>query len=439
MANKMKSRLARVVYFSVVTLLLGACATGPIKQSGPGEKLTSERPLEKIDIARLNQKFQLRLNQLQEEKGFPGATAAYALPSGYVAGFATGMADKEVGLVMQPHMLMLSASIGKSYVAAVLSQLADEGLLSFDDPLSKWLGERPWFDRLPNARQITIAHLLSHSAGVPDWVYAQSFYDYIEKVKDSRSMDDALPPEKLISFILDAEPPFPVGQGYSYSDTGFLLLGLVIEEVTQRDYYDVVTSRLLEPLELTDTLPANRRDIPNLSQGYGAANNKFGMSEFVIEDGLMTHHPGTEWTGGGLVSTAPDLVRWFSALFGTDVAGSDYASRVKDNAATNSANTKYPAEGYGLGIEMIDTKWGCAFAHSGWTLHYLSYVIYYVNPGVSVSVMVNTDNPEYIAPHTGDIGRLRKELDEVLYDTMTNGLTSGVNSNPTPPVSCQQL
>ncbi len=411
-----------------IAIFLFACSpdTGSRGDAGSvasGEtKVTTAVPLDNREIAELNGRFQSRLDGLCAEYGFPGATAAYSLPGGYVAGFATGLADKENAVVMQPHMMMLSASIGKSYVAAIMCQLVDEGLLTFSDPLSKWLGNREWFEGLPNASEITLAHLLSHSAGLPDHVYSPEFANAAREAKEASEKqgetlaDLYLSPEELIFFILDKDPLFPVGHGYAYTDTGYLLIGLVIEEVTGRDYYDLVNDRLLAPLGLFETLPADRRDLPNLSQGYSASDNSFGLPPLAVKDGLMTHNPAIEWTGGGLVSTAGDLARWFFALFTTEIAGSDYASRVKEIARTNDVEHEYPKQGYGLGIQIKDTTRGQSFEHSGWTPSYLSFVVFYPNTGVAVSVMVNTDDETIMKD--GVLTAVRTGLDEVVHQSV---------------------
>ena len=106
---------------------------------------------------------------------FPGATAAIALPDGTVMTAATGLADVEAGRAMTPETPMLAASIGKSFVAATVLALESEGRLSRDDLLSVHLGDRPWFDALPNAGTITIDHLLHHTSGLPDHVHLPEF------------------------------------------------------------------------------------------------------------------------------------------------------------------------------------------------------------------------------------------------------------------------
>src|ERR1041384_8377206 len=98
----------------------------------------------------------------------PGLVAAAVMPDGTLRRTAVGIADKENAVVMREESRMPGGSTGKSVFAATASLLAAEGIVNFDDPLSKWLGHEPWFARLPNAAEISLRHLLMHTSGVPD-------------------------------------------------------------------------------------------------------------------------------------------------------------------------------------------------------------------------------------------------------------------------------
>ena len=97
--------------------------------------------------------------------------------------------------------------------------------------------------------------------------------------------------------VLDDEPLFPAGQGYHYSDVHYTLAGLAIEEATGREYYDLLDEFFLDPFELELTLPADRRDLPGLAQGYAHASSElFGTPLEIVADGQMVIHPLQEWT-----------------------------------------------------------------------------------------------------------------------------------------------
>ena len=127
-----------------------------------------------------------------------------------------------------------------------------------------------------------------------------------------RDPDAYMTPEEFIAeTVLDAEPLFPAGGGYHYSDVHYTLAGLAIEEATGRAYYDLLDEFFLDPLGLDLTLAADRRDLPGLAQGYAHASARlYGTPLEVVVDGRFILHPLQEWTGGGLVNNPQAMVRW---------------------------------------------------------------------------------------------------------------------------------
>src|SRR6056297_976027 len=254
------------------------------------------------------------LEDFHARYGFPGATAAIALPDGTVMSAATGLADVEQGRAMTPETPMLAASIGKSFVAATVLVLESEGHLSRDDLLAAHLGDRPWFDALPNAGTITIDHLLHHTAGLPDHVHLPEFQrDWTRLTTGNGDFD----PEQLMDLVAGREALFEAGEAWAYSDTGYVLLGLVIEEVTGQGWHEAVRARLLAPLELGGTFPSNRPDLPELAVGYVDPDNPFGLPARTADaDGRLLWNPAVESAGGGFASTSADLASWGHLLFG---------------------------------------------------------------------------------------------------------------------------
>ena len=336
----------------------------------------------------LKEQFQSELETLHEQYRFPGATAAYILPDRTVEVVATGLADVEFEIPMMPQSRMLAASIGKTFVGATVLALAQEGVLNIDDPISKWLGDRPWFSRLPNHDMITLRQLLTHSSGIANHVDVERFMHAFRE--NWRSPANPFPPEALIAFVLDRPPLFNAGEGWYYSDTGYLLVGLIIEEVTGHSYYEEVTRRFLVQLSLTLTAPSDRLELPGLATGYLAPDNDFGLPHKTTRiPGVMAWHPGLEWTGGGLVSNPKDLVVWAKALFEGRAMEGRYLENLLQSVPISEDVTDTR---YGIAVAIHeDGPLGPTYGHGGWIPGYSSSLRYYPRYGVAIAFQINTD------------------------------------------------
>lgn len=335
-----------------------------------------------------NAELQNLLNEFHERYGFPGATAAISLPDGEIVTAATGLADVEANRPMTSDTPMLAASIGKSFVAATVLALESDGVLSRTDLASEHLGTTPWFARLPNHATMTVGDLLRHGAGLPDHVHLESFQ--IEMAGRMGAGAAGLTPEEAIAFVLDTEPLFEPGSGWAYTDTGYLLLGLVIEKASGRSYYNLVAERFLDPLRLADTRPSDSRTLPGLAAGYVAEDNPFGLPPRTMDAaGTLFWDPAMEWTGGGLVSTARNLAAWGHALFNGEAMEASYLDRLLDGVPVSP---DAPGILYGAGVAIYaDTPRGPVYGHGGWIPGYVSSLRHYADHGVTVAFQINTD------------------------------------------------
>ena len=336
----------------------------------------------------LKAKFQSELNALHEEYHFPGATAAYGLPDGTVQVVAVGLADVERKVPMQADSRMLAASIGKTFVGATVVALGKENQLDLDAPISNWLSDRPWFSKLPNHNTITLRHLLTHTSGLANHLENADFAKALQANWPQRC--EAFSPESCIGYVLDRPALFEPGEGWHYSDTGYLLVGLIIEGVTGRTYYDELKRRFLVPLGLTLTIPSDRPELPGLAAGYMAADNAFGLPQkTTVRTGRMAWDPGLEWTGGGLASNPRDLVLWAKALFEGNVMDGDYLRTILDSVPVSK---EAPTVRYGLGVAIHeDGALGPTYGHGGWIPGYSSSLRYYRRQGVAIAFQINTD------------------------------------------------
>lgn len=332
--------------------------------------------------------FQSEVDVIREQYGFPGITAAYVLKDGTSVSATAGLADVEAKVPMSEKPRMLAASTGKSFVAATCIALALEGRLALDEPVSRWLGKYAWFERLANHESMTLRHLLTHSSGLPDHVYMKSFQEAF--ASKWQATENQFTPERIIEFILDKPALFPAGQGWAYSDTGYILVGMLIEDITGHTYYDNIRERFLTPLKLSHTSAADQRELKNLATGYLSSDNPFKLPTRTLdENGHLHWHPGIEWTGGGLISTSRDLAYWGTALFSGKAMPGNYLAEILSSVAMDSENADVR---YGAGIAIHKSDhFGLVYGHAGWIPGYISSFRYYRNSGVTIAFQINTD------------------------------------------------
>jgi D-alanyl-D-alanine carboxypeptidase len=344
-------------------------------------------PLVAQNMAALSTQVQATLDEFRERHAYPGATAAIVLPDGSIVTAATGVADVENARAMTPETPMLAASIGKTFVAATVLALESERALSRADLLSKHFGDRPWCDALPNADGITIGHLLNHTSGLPDHVHLPAFQQAWAGIMAGEGHVD---PERLLVFVTGEAPLFDAGTDWAYSDTGYILLGLVIEAVTGRPWQDAVGKRFLEPLGLTGTFPSDRPDLLGLAIGYVASDNPFGLPERTADaEGRLLWNPAVESAGGGLASTSADLARWGHLLFGGAAMDAPYLDRLLDGVPVDP---DAPGILYGAGVAIYaESSNGPVYGHGGWIPGYVSSLRHYADHDVTVAFQINTD------------------------------------------------
>jgi len=345
--------------------------------------------------AELSKSLQQSLENLVSQDGFDGITAAVVLPDGRLWGGAAGFDDPSVSRPMTPDSRLMSASIGKTWVAALALALQQDKRLNLDNKISHWLGDEPWFDQLPNGPYITLRQLLNHSSGLPDHIFQDSYREQALRRRDELR-EYRFTPTEQISYILGLMPLFPAGEGLAYSDTAFILAGLILEQAGEADYYQQIQSRFLKPLALNLTEPSVQRHLPGLSQAtwgndYAPEGRKYAM---LLPDGKMAFNPASEWTGGGLVTNSKDLARWYSALFSGEILSTESRRQMVESLApeTEDSRTRFGAGvRTGLGVFVNKTSHGIRYEHSGWYPGYCSSAAYFPDYRVSVAVQVNQD------------------------------------------------
>ena len=182
---------------------------------------------------------------------FPGATAGFALADGSSFALAVGQSDTAQDRRMRPDDRLLLGSAGKTYFAALALQLVHEGRLNLDAPISTYLGREPWFGRLPNAQGVTVRMLMNHTSGLVRYELNPRFLADLtaapQKAWDAGGAA-GLPVRRAGAFA--------AGRGWDYSDTNYIVLGMIWERITGRPAYEEIRRRFLAASRGADGDPA---------------------------------------------------------------------------------------------------------------------------------------------------------------------------------------
>ena len=386
------------------------------------------RPVSDADYAQLIARFQAKLDAERIRQKIPGATAAFVLPDGRMGKVASGYADVERKVAMTPDSRMLGGSTGKTYVSATAIKLAEQGKWSLEDKLSKYLGDKPWFKRLPNGDAITIRMLLRHRSGIDNYYNNPRFFEWLgERTKSDPKFQ--LAQSDIIDFVLDRPPLFRPDYGFHYTDVAYILVGLAMEKVTGRSYYDLVREQLLNPVGLTLTTPQVSRNVPGLAQGYSNGVNPLLMGPKMIgADGVMTYDPAIEYTGGGLVTNSGDLARWATALYsGKVLQPASLAAMLERPANQAGDGEKRPGYyGMGVGVRNSTPRLSPVYGHDGYIPGYQTSMHYYPKLRIAVTFQINTEDGIWEEGQTGHVDT------DAIQLALANVVADAVDHSPRP-------
>ena len=355
-------------------LALVGC-TSPMIPSGPSVPPPGVRQ---------NEQLAAILETFRSRDELPGLRAAIRSPDGLIEA-AVGFSDIRDGTLLDTSIGMPGGSTGKTFVATVAMLLVEDGRLDLEAPISRWFDDETWFEELgAQANQITVAHLLSHASGMRDHVDAGAFYTAVGWRKlVGRSL--YLSPREQIRFVSKKGLLFTPGEGYSYTDSGYLALGLVIEAVAGQPFEAMLTDRVLRPFGLDEARPA-RRDLDRVASGFASSSlmRLIGLGGHSMRsDGTMKLDPRVEWTGGGLTTTPRALVDFYHALANGEIVKPATFQTMRDAGYRPPESTAH----YGFGMNVGADSYG----HSGWFPGYRTAVRHFFEDNLTIAVQTNTD------------------------------------------------
>ncbi|GAA4516268.1 serine hydrolase domain-containing protein [Nonomuraea ferruginea] len=330
----MSQHPARILAASALATLAGLGLTAPVAHAAPAD------PVQK------------RLDTLVQESSFPGAIAAVRGRDGRTRTYTAGVADLKTEAKMPADARVRIASNTKMFTAVVALQLAGEGKLDLDAPIEKYL---PGVVRGKgvDGRKITTRRLLQHTSGLRDYddVLIGDFFSVLERHFEPRELVDTA--------LARRDSP---AKGWDYSNTNYILAGLVVQKVTGRPIGEEITRRVIKPLGLRDTYwpGVGERDIRGPHpKGYLALKPGDPYRDVTRLD------PSMAWAAGALVATPKDLNTFMTALMNGELLRPAQLKQMKKTVAAPEFDTVGGAR-YGLGIATFKLSCGgFAWSHGG--------------------------------------------------------------------------
>ncbi len=340
----------------------------------------------------LKKELQAELDKITASEVIPGATLCVITPDNKVWNIASGYADIENNTEMKPDDIMFSGSIGKCYVSTIILQLMNEGKLSLNDSVKDYFTDETWFEKIPNANDITLQMLLNHTTGIPRYVFDSSVWETVKA-----DPDKIWSGKERLEKVFDRPSLHEAGKGWAYSDTNYIILGMIIEKVTGNDYYTELSNRCLIPFNHNYTAPANKRKIEGLTPGYCTVE-VFLLPPKVGTNEVYPFNPQMEWTGGGVVTNVIDLATWSKQL---------YSGRVFNDSITALIRKPVPFDAlgksvfYGIGTIIWKGPEAVSYGHTGFFPGYRSIMQYVPEYDISLAMQINTDKlPEGMSLHS---------------------------------------
>lgn len=345
--------LKRILQYSI--LLLVTCFAKPIIAQTISEKVDSY------------------VENALSEKHIPGLSLAVIRDGIPVKLKGYGYADLENKITVNPETLFQSGSVGKQFTATAILQLKEEGKLDLEDKISKYFEVSP-----ESWSNITIRNLLTHTSGIPDYETA-NFLDYRKDYTE----------KELLQFAMKLPLDFQPNEQWAYSNTAYVLLGIIIHQVTGKFYGEILQEKIFTPLSMETARIIDEPDIiMNRSSGYELHNGELKNQKWVS--------PSLNTTAdGSLYLSILDLVKWDAAISNEKILTHDDLKLMFTSVRLNDASI-YP---YGFAWFLRPLNGHKSFQHSGSWQGYSTYIAKFPDDNLSVIVLTNLSpaNPGLIA------------------------------------------
>lgn len=302
----------------------------------------------------------------------PGVSLAVVRDGRIIKAKGYGLANIEANYAAAPNTVYELGSIGKQFTAAAVMLLVEEGKLGLGDKITKYFPEAPSY-----WNQITVRHLLTHTSGIQNHVAVPG---YLKIFKTDITFETTPAGEELLKEFYKLPKEFEPGATWSYDNTGYYLLGLVIEKVSGKRYYQFLDERIFKPLGMSATRSTDPRPVvPSRAAGYEWVKDRYENRPVLL--------PAIAFSAGTIISTVEDMAKWDAAL---------YTERLLKKSSLEQIWTPARADGgalasfsYGFGW-FVDSYRNHRFVqHSGGTPGFSSVIYRFTDDRLTVILLSN--------------------------------------------------
>ncbi|KZS38276.1 serine hydrolase [Aquimarina aggregata] len=309
----------------------------------------------------LEGKFDTLLREKYKSDG-SGATILVAKRGDIIYHKAFGLANIELDVPMRPNHVFEIGSITKQFTSIAILMLMEQGKLSIEDEITKFIPDYP-----THGKKITIHHLLNHTSGIKSYT----------SMNLSKIARNDMTPTEMIDYFKNEPLDFDPGDKWSYSNSGYFILGYIIEKISKQTYEDFVEQHIFKKLQMNSSRYGHKSEIiKNRASGYQTKNG------YINSNYLSMTLP---YAAGSLMSTVEDLFKWQTALNKNSLVKKETLQKAYTNYSLNNGDPT----NYGYGWLTYDVNDVPAIQHGGGIFGYTSYEIYVPKEDVYVVILTN--------------------------------------------------
>jgi D-alanyl-D-alanine carboxypeptidase len=307
----------------------------------------------------------------------PGAVLLVSSPELGTITVAAGLADKKNNIPMEVTNNFRIASMSKMFLAVTVLKLIEQKKLSLNDKIADLLPNTIAIGRIPNGTSVTVQQLLQMRSGIPNYTDLESYFELIDNM-----IGKEWTPEICVAVIYGSKAHFAPGADYEYSNTNYLLLQLIIEQIEGGSYADAIRANILEPLKLTHTFIETQES----DDDHYLSTKGYTLDENELID-VTKYNDGWGMGDGGIISTAEDLNLFINALFNE--------KKVLPPVLQNKFLSF--RDDYGLGIWREDINEETTWTHNGLSSGFQGQFYYFPDHQLTIIILTNNYDTDIIS------------------------------------------